>query len=506
MSRDDRTPVPRRASTSPSHLPADATSPRADPEERRAFRRAMGLGLYVWPSFVLLDQYLGRYAYPGAPLRYFLFLRVVGQLAIFAMYRFSYRKDVSRTMLRAANVLVCGLAAVLIAIMGMSFGGLTSPYVHGTALVFMVLSLAVAAPWRVTAWYVTAVALAYPAVFLVMSRYRVDLAAELHDEHRVAVFLGHFAVVLGAGIIATTGGHLSWNARQELRKARRLGRYRLERRVGEGGMSEVWHAIDPKLERSIALKILRTDADTEPSHLLRFEREARALSQLKSQHTVRIYDFGAGEDGFAFIAMEYLEGSDLSHLVAREGPLDPPRAVALVIQACRSLAEAHGAGIIHRDVKPANLIVVRDALGDESLRVVDFGIARVVTESDVTRTQSVRGTPAYLAPECWAAAAADARSDVYSLGATLYFLLVGHAPFAHTAPSELVRAHLMESPPAPSAAAKQEIPREIDAIVMRCLAKEPGDRYADAAALEDALETASHALWIAPTLDPARGA
>jgi len=464
----------------------------------------MGLGLYVWPSFVLLDQYLGRYAYPGAPLRIFLLLRVVGQIAIFGMHRFSYRRDVSRTGLRAANVLVCGLAAVLISVMGTSFGGLESPYVHGTALVFMVLALAVPAPWRVTAWYVTAVALAYPLVFCAMSTYRADLAAELHDPHRVAVFLGHLSVVVGAGIIATTGGHLSWNARQQLRKARRLGRYRLERRIGEGGMSEVWHAIDPRLERSVALKILRTDADTEPSHLVRFEREARALSQLKSQHTVRVYDYGAGEDGFAFIAMEYLEGSDLSHLVAREGPLDPPRAVELVIQACRSLAEAHGAGIIHRDVKPANLIVVRDPLGDESLRVVDFGIARVMTESDVTRTQSVRGTPAYLAPECWAAAAADARSDVYSLGATLYFLLVGHAPFAHTAASELVRAHLMEAPPAPSAAAKQEVPKELDTIVMRCLAKDPNARYADAAALEDALETCAHALWIAPTLDPAR--
>ena len=504
MKRDDRTPTPARATFTPT--PGDAPSKHVDAEERRAFRRAMGLGLYVWPSFVLLDQYLGRLAYPGAPLRFFLVLRVIGQLAIFGMYRFSYRKDVSRTALRAANVLVCGLAAVLISIMGTSFGGLESPYVHGCALVFMVLALAVAAPWRVTAWYVSAVALAYPVVFCTMATWRPELAAELRDPHKVAVFFAHFAVVLGAGIIATTGGHLSWNARLQLRNARRLGRYRLERRIGEGGMSEVWHAIDPKLERSVALKILRTDADTAPSHLVRFEREARALSQLKSQHTVRVYDFGAGEDGFAFIAMEYLEGADLSRMVAAEGPLDPPRAVALIIQACRSLAEAHEVGIIHRDVKPANLIVVRDSLGDESLRVVDFGIARMMTESDVTRTQSVRGTPAYLAPECWAAAAADERSDVYSLGATLYFLLVGHAPFAHTAASELVRAHLMDAPTSPSAAAKQEIPPALDAIVMRCLAKDPNARYADAAALEDALETCAHTLWIAPTLDPSRDA
>lgn len=460
---------------------------RADAEERRSFRRAMGLGLFVWPGFFFVDQYLGRVVYPGAPLLWFFGFRVLGQLAIFGMYRLSYREAISSTQLKVANAMVCGLAAVLISLMATWYGGLASPYLHGTALVIMVLALAVPAPWRDTAWYAGSVALSFPAVYLLMAQFRPELARALADSAQVALFFAHYSIMLGAAIIATVGGQLTWSARQQLRKARRLGRYRLEARIGEGGMNEVWHAYDPSLGRSVALKILRSDPDTDPRVQVRFEREARALSQLKSEHTVRIFDFAAGDDGFSFIAMEYLEGSDLRRLVDSEGPLDPARALVLLAQACRSLAEAHAVGIIHRDVKPANLLVSHDTDGEEVLKVVDFGIARLGTDSDATRTQSVRGTPAYMAPECWAGGAADARSDVYALGATLYFMLVGHAPFAERDAGELVRAHLLDEPPRPSDT-RAEVPAELDAIVLRCLAKDPRARYADAAELEEKLE------------------
>src|SRR5262249_30183129 len=154
-----------------------------------------------------------------------------------------------------------------------------------------------------------------------------------------------------------------------------------------------WLAWDERLKRNVAMKILRSSADTDARVIARFEREARALSRLTSPHTVRVFDFGASDDGFSYIAMEYLPGADLQQLVRESGVMPPARAIALAIQACRSLAEAHAAGIVHRDIKPANLFATR--LGDQydGLKVLDFGIAQLV--ADATRTQSVCGTPAY---------------------------------------------------------------------------------------------------------------
>ena len=463
---------------------------RADPEERRSFRRAMLIGLYVWPAFIVVDQYLGRVVYPGAPLGVFFGLRALGQCAILGLYLLSFRKDVSRSTLQIANALVCGLASVLIAVMGVWFGGLTSPYLHGISIVILILALAVPAPWRDTSRYAVGCVLAYPAVVLIVSRFRPEMARALAitEPHSLTLFSAHYVILISLGIVAAVSGQIAYNARQELRNARRLGRYRLEARIGEGGMNEVWLAFDPVLKRNVALKILRSSPDTDPRVLARFEREAHALSRLTSPYTVRIFDYGVSDDGFSFIAMEYLPGKDLQALVHSEGPLPVARALRLGIFACRSLAEAHGDGIIHRDVKPANLFVGPSNEGGDALKVLDFGIARLASsEGEATKTQSLRGTPAYMAPECWTGAPADARSDIYSLGATLYFMLTGRSPFANVAPNDLVRAHLLETPAPPSAMAPEPVPAEVDAVVLRCLAKEPRRRYADVDALAEEL-------------------
>lgn len=449
----------------------------AEVEERRSFRRAMLIGLFVWPAFYFVDVYLGRIVYPGAPLLFFFGLRIVGECAIYGMYRLSYVKEVTSRTLKLSNAVVCGFIAVLIAFMGSSFGGLTSPYLHGTAIVILVLAMAVPAPWRDSIGYVAATALSYPAVTLVLAPQR------LSDNHDIALFFGHYVILLGSATVAIVSSHAAYNARQELRRARRLGRYRLEARIGEGGMNEVWLAWDAPLRRNVALKILRSSADTESRALARFEREATALSQLTSPHTVRIFDFGAADDGFSFIAMEYLEGKDLQGLVDAEGPLEPERVVRLGMQACRSLREAHSVGIVHRDVKPANLFVARSLEGRDFLKVLDFGIARIVSD-DVTKTQSVRGTPAYMAPECWTNAKVDGRSDLYSLGATLFFMLVGRPPFEGT---DLVRAHLAEAPQKPSTVTKTKVPESLDELILMCLAKAPEQRFQSIEELSDAL-------------------
>lgn len=471
----------------------DTTRKGADAEERRSFRRAMLVGLFVWPAFLVVDQYLGRVVYPGAPLTFFFVLRVLGQCAIIGMYLLSFRKGVSRATLQTANAMVCGLTSIFIAIMGVWFGGLSSPYLHGISLVILILALAVPAPWRDSIRYIAGCVLAYPLVVVVFSRVRPELARDLADPQAFALFTAHYLILGSMGIIAAISGQISFNARQELRNARKLGRYRLEARIGEGGMNEVWLAFDPVLKRNVALKILRSNPDSDPRVLARFEREAQALSRLTSPHTVRIYDYGVSHDGFSFIAMEYLPGKDLQALVRSEGPLSVSRTLQLGVLACRSLAEAHGQGIIHRDIKPANVFVGSTEGGGDALKVLDFGIARLISsEGDATKTQGLRGTPAYMAPECWTGLPADARSDIYSLGGTLYFMLTGQPPFADAPSNDLVRVHLVQPPKAPSTLAAS-VPPEVDALVLRCLAKEPARRFASVAALEAALTAAGRA-------------
>jgi eukaryotic-like serine/threonine-protein kinase len=460
----------------------------ADAEEKRSVRRAMAIGAWVWPLFFFVDLYLGLVVYPGTSLVRCLVFRLLAEAGILLVFLESRRKTITARRLKVANALICTLCSVLISIMAVDFGGLASPYIHGLSLVILIEALAVPSPWRDSLWYATPSALSFPVVVGIEAPLHADLAAQLGDPQRLAVFGAHYAILVSAAIIAAVSGQIGHNARVQLRKARRLGRYRLEARIGEGGMNEVWLAWDDSLKRNVALKILRAAADASPGVLARFEREALATSRLSSPNTVRVFDFGASDDGFSYIAMEYLAGADLQQLVREKGPMPPERAVAFVIQACRSLAEAHAAGIIHRDIKPANLFATRTGDEHDVLKVLDFGIARLVAgAADATATQSVRGTPAYMAPECWSGADADARSDVYALGATLYTLLTGRPPFAGTDAALLVRAHLLDAPPPPSEVRGEPLSPALDALVLRCLAKAPEERFPTARALEQAV-------------------
>lgn len=462
----------------------------ADEEEKRSVRRAMAVGMWVWPLFFLVDLYLGLVVYPGAAhtLPHCLAFRAIAEVGIIGLYFLSRREKLKSRDLKLANAFMCLLCSVLISIMGLEMGGAASPYIHGLALVIMIEALAVPAPWRDTVLYAVPSVLSFPVVVAVAAQLRPDIAKAVADPAQIQLFGAHYSILVSVAIIAAFSGQIGHNARVQLRKARRLGRYRLEARIGEGGMNEVWLAWDESLKRNVALKILRTGADTRPSVLARFEREALATSRLTSPNTVRVFDFGASDDGFSYIAMEYLAGADLQQLVRERGSFPPQRAVALAIQACRSLQEAHDAGIIHRDIKPANLFAARSGDEHDILKVLDFGIARLVSGSfEATATQSVRGTPAYMAPECWSGADADARSDVYALGATLHTLLTGRPPFAGDEAALLVRAHLLEAPAAPSTLAGLPIPPALDALVLRCLEKAPDDRFDSARDLEEAL-------------------
>ncbi|MBC7172676.1 MAG: serine/threonine protein kinase, partial [Polyangiaceae bacterium] len=225
-----------------------------------------------------------------------------------------------------------------------------------------------------------------------------------------------------------------------------------------------------------------------------FEREAKLASQLSSAHAVRVYDFGASDDGIAYLAMEYLPGADLATVVGSHGPLEPARVIHLGIQACRALEEAHALGLVHRDVKPANLRVTKNGDAWDFLKLVDFGIARRRTHDPdhSTVTGKLRGTPAYMAPEACRGEASEEAVDIYGLGATLYHLLAGAPPFTGD-PVEIVSAQLTAKVVPPSMKLGMRLPADLERIVLRCLEKHPGDRYPSALALREALEDCADA-------------
>lgn len=296
-----------------------------------------------------------------------------------------------------------------------------------------------------------------------------------------ALFLGWAVVAVAVSVVVSRA---VYDLRRDARAARRLGQYRLEERIGAGGMGEVYRARHAMLRRPTAIKLLRPERAGEDA-LASFEREVQATSQLSHPNTVAIYDYGRTADRVFYYAMELLPGVDLRRLVLETGPMSPARAVHVLLQICGSLAEAHAAGLVHRDVKAANVILCRRGGVPDVVKVVDFGLVTRIATSDIAEAGEgqIVGTPAYLAPEGWRGdAAADPRADLYALGVLGYALLTGELPFGGETLA-VCSAHLFTAPPAPSVRAAQPIPPALDAIVLRCLEKEPDRRPQSADAL-----------------------
>jgi hypothetical protein len=266
------------------------------------------------------------------------------------------------------------------------------------------------------------------------------------------------------------------------------GRYELEHQVGSGGMSRVYRAHDRLLERTVALKILHEHYSQDDEYVERFRREARAVAQLAHPNVVTVIDRGEHE-GRQYIVFEYVDGENLKELVAREGPLPPKQVVELGLQVARALASAHARGVVHRDVKPQNVL-----LSDEGLpKVTDFGIARSSDVESVTLTGTVMGTSEYLSPEQARGEPVDFRSDVYSLGAILYELCTGEVPFRGENPVSVAMRHLHE--PVPSIRERRrEVPSRLDAAIRRAMAKDPAERFDSMDELIAELEACRRAL------------
>jgi serine/threonine-protein kinase len=340
------------------------------------------------------------------------------------------------------------------------------------------------------------------------------------------------AGLVGVGI-ATIASRTVYGAGRQIAASREVGGYELLEPIGRGGGGEVWKGRHLLLTRAAAVKrilpeSLKGSREQLDTALARFKQEAQVTSDLRSPHTVQLYDFGVAADDSLYYVMELLEGMNLQHFVYRFGAVEPRRAVHWLRQACHSLGEAHERGLVHRDIKPSNLFLCRYGRDLDYIKVLDFGLSKpaaaqedhdprggTAPSSHLTAPGRRPGTPGYMAPEQIDGLPIGPATDLYALGCVAYWLLAGATPFETDAPGELARLHAQAPPPPLSSRAGQTIPRRLEALVMACLAKEPGARPAGAdrlgadlgASLEgEAWSDAEARAWWEKNLNGTRGA
>ncbi len=297
---------------------------------------------------------------------------------------------------------------------------------------------------------------------------------------------------IAAVAMMVVASRVIFGLRAEVDKVRRLGQYTLEGKLGEGGMGVVYRASHAMLRRPTAIKILRPETAGEDA-LRRFEREVQLTASLSHPSTVAIFDYGRTPQGLFYYAMEYLDGLNLEQLVRADGPQAPGRVAHILRQVCGALGEAHAVGLIHRDVKPANIILSERGGMPDVAKVVDFGLVKSFETANVdpelTSAHLLVGTPLYMAPEAIGGnTALDGRSDLYALGAVGYFLLTGAPVFQAKTVVEIFAHHLHTPPEPPSVRNRNHVPDDLERVILRCLAKRPVDRYDNAKALQHALD------------------
>jgi serine/threonine-protein kinase len=280
---------------------------------------------------------------------------------------------------------------------------------------------------------------------------------------------------------------------EEVFEARKLGQYRLKQLLGEGGMGQVWLAEHVMLRRPCAIKLIRSEKAGDANTLARFEREVQTMATLTHWNTVEIFDYGHTEDGTFYYVMEYLPGMSLEDLVESYGVVPPERVVHLLRQVCQALREAHAIGLIHRDIKAGNIIACERGKVYDLAKLLDFGLVKDVASArgaaNLTLDGVVTGTPAYMSPEqALGETRLDARTDIYSLGSVAYFLLTGRLPFERDTPMKMLLAHARDRV-TPLTALQADVPADLQGVILRCLEKEPAERFQDAESLESALAT-----------------
>jgi eukaryotic-like serine/threonine-protein kinase len=327
------------------------------------------------------------------------------------------------------------------------------------------------------------------ATFVPMFGAAIYLGVWTKQELPGPAFVGGMLVLSTVAVVlAMTGSMVIYGLRQKISEAMQLGQYTLGRRIGEGGMGVVYHARHVMLRRPTAVKLLLPDR-VGAENLDRFEREVQIMSQLTHPNTVAVFDYGRNPDGVLYYAMEYLGGIDLEALVRNYGPQPVDRTVQILVQVCGALQEAHEANLIHRDIKPPNIILCERGGMPDVAKVVDFGLVKEITADAGDSTQIIIGTPHYIAPEgVTDPARIGPPADLYALGAVGYYLLTGRRVFEGKTPLDICIQHLTQTPKPIAESTDRAIAPELAAVIMKCLAKRPEDRHASATALAEALE------------------
>lgn len=401
----------------------------------------------------------------------------------------------SNRVLRVKEVIIFGLPAIFLMQVqylhmiecAMKGHEIPSPVAPWLLLIFT-YALFIPNTWRRAAIVLAAISLGPILITVVvwLTHDECCLALNSDPEFMVELTLMMSICCVSAVLGVRTIGTL----RREAFAAKQLGHYQLRRKIGAGGMGEVYLAEHQLMKRPCAIKIIRPERAGDPTVLSRFEREVQATAKLSHWNSVDIYDYGRAPDGTFYYVMEFLPGMCLEHLVTGYGPVDPGRAIFLLRQACDALREAHDGGIIHRDIKPANIFAAQRGGKYDVTKLLDFGLAKPMTgerAADLTQEGRITGSPHYMSPEqAMGEQDLDARSDIYSIGAVGYFLLAGRPPFDEQTVMRVLLAHAHQDPKPPSEHVA-EVPADIEAVIMRCLAKRPQDRYANVDALIAAL-------------------
>jgi serine/threonine-protein kinase len=334
---------------------------------------------------------------------------------------------------------------------------------------------------------------------------RQNAAAVLVQGHvtppwAAVAYMGTWVAIALAISVVTS--RVIYGLRCQVAQVERLGQYVLEEKIGEGGMGVVYRAQHALLRRPTAIKLVLPER-AGPENLARFEREVQLTASLTHPNTVSVYDYGRTPEGVFYYAMEYLDGIDLEQLVVRFGPQPAARVVNVLSQVAASLGEAHSIGLVHRDIKPGNIILCERGGVPDTAKVVDFGLVKNMTSlgregPTLSSANTIVGTPLYLAPEGLVSPdRIDARADIYALGAVGYFLLTGSAVFRGQSLLEVAAQHLHQAPVPPSERVDQPIPKALEALLLRCLAKNPLDRPQTAAELIAELKACETGEWSA---------
>jgi tRNA A-37 threonylcarbamoyl transferase component Bud32 len=427
---------------------------------------------------------------------------VILSLALFAYTRTSKRDPAVILEIGLAYLVLGSLALGMLWHVGTPPPGyqLTTQISWVGAVLLMFAAIVPTPPLKMLGVGVIAASMNPMAMLIARAQGRWDFGATIN------AFVMHYPDYILVGV-AVLISQVVTRLGQQVTKAREMGSYQLGELLGRGGMGEVYKAKHRMLARPAAIKLIRAetlgaaDDDTARLAIMRFQREAEAAANLRSEHTVELYDFGVTSDDTLYLVMEYLDGMDLETLVRQEGPLSPGRVAYIVRQVCDSLDEAHSYGLVHRDIKPSNIHVGRVGRKHDFVKVMDFGLVKTLADAGAEDTlatvpgQMALGTPAYMSPEMALGETVDGRTDIYALGCVAYFLLTGELVFGGEKAVNLIAKHLQAEPVPPSERTTQSIPRELERLIMKCLAKDPNNRPQSAAAVSEALSWVPTDAW-----------